>query len=200
MKRFLHVRPSSAMVVASAALFVSLSGVGYAAIVLPANSVGTKQLKRNAVTSAKVKQHSLLRSDFKRGQVPRGPRGIQGIQGIQGAQGTEGAQGIQGAQGDPGTPATRLWAYLSSTGTLRGGGGVVASSRLSDGNFSVTFNQSIVNCAATAGYLRESTDVSVNVSNHLAVTRWSATELRVYIWNSTLNDTVNIPFSLIVVC
>jgi hypothetical protein len=200
MKRFLHVRPSPAMVVASAALFVSLSGVGYAAIVLPANSVGTKQLKRNAVTSAKVKQHSLLRSDFKRGQVPRGPRGIQGIQGIQGAQGTEGAQGIQGAQGDPGTPATRLWAYLSSTGTLRGGGGVVASSRLSDGYFSVTFNQSIVNCAATAGYLRESTDVSVNVSNHLAVTRSSATELRVYIWNSSMNDTVNIPFGLIVVC
>ena len=76
MKRFLHVRPSPAMVVACAALFVSLSGVGYAAIVLPANSVGTKHLKRNAVTSVKVKQHSLLRSDFKRGQVPPGPRGL----------------------------------------------------------------------------------------------------------------------------
>jgi hypothetical protein len=42
MKRFPHVRPSPAMVVARAALFVSLSGVGYAAIVLPANSVGTQ--------------------------------------------------------------------------------------------------------------------------------------------------------------
>ena len=144
MKRFLHVRPSPAMVVACAALFVSLSGVGYAAIVLPANSVGAKHLKRNAVTSVKVKKHSLLMSDFKRGQVPRGPQGIQG------------AQGIQGPKGDPGTPATRLWAYVSATGTLRGGGGVVASSRLSDGYFSVSFNQSITNCAATAGYLRES--------------------------------------------
>ena len=74
MNRLLHLRPSPAMVVACAALFVSLGGVGYAAIVLPANSVGTKQLKRNAVNSAKVKKHSLLRSDFKRGQVPRGPR------------------------------------------------------------------------------------------------------------------------------
>ena len=74
------------MVVACAALFVSLGGVGYAAIVLPANSVGTKQLKRNAVNSAKVKKHSLLRSDFKRGQVPRGPQGPQGIQGAQGIQ------------------------------------------------------------------------------------------------------------------
>ena len=68
MKRFLHVRPSPAMVVACAALFVALSGVGYTAIVLPANSVGTKHLKKNAVTSAKVK--GLLRSDFKPGQLP----------------------------------------------------------------------------------------------------------------------------------
>ena len=188
MKRHLRLRPSPAMVVACAALFVSLGGVGYAAIVLPANSVGTKQLKRNAVNSAKVKKYSLLRNDFKRGQIPRGPQGAQGI------------QGIQGAKGDPGTPATRLWAYLSSTGVLRGGGGVVASSRLSDGNFSVTFNQSVVNCAATAGYLRESTDSSVNVSNHLAITRWSTTELRIYIWNTVINDNVNIPFGLIVVC
>ena len=114
--------------------------------------------------------------------------------------GTPGAQGIQGPKGNPGTPATRLWAYVSATGTLRGGGGVVASSRLSDGNFSVTFNQSIVNCAATAGYLRESNDVSVNVSNHLAITRWTTTELRIYIWNTAFNDNVNIPFGLIVVC
>jgi hypothetical protein len=36
MNRLLRLRPSPAMVVACAALFVSLGGVGYAAIVLPA--------------------------------------------------------------------------------------------------------------------------------------------------------------------
>ena len=87
MNRFLHVRPSPAMVVACAALFVSLSGVGYAAIVLPANSVGTKQLKRNAVNSAKVKKHSLLRSDFKRGQIPRGAARSPGHPGHPGPEG-----------------------------------------------------------------------------------------------------------------
>src|SRR4029453_8790701 len=115
MKRFLHVRPSPAMVVACAALFVSLSGFGYAAIKLPANSVGAKQLKRNAVNSAKVKRHSLLSSDFKPGQLPRGAQGIQGV------------PGPPGAPGAPGTPATRLWAYVSGTGALRGGSGVVAT-------------------------------------------------------------------------
>ena len=190
MKRFLHVRPSPAMVVACAALFVSLSGAGYAAIVLPAKSVGTKHLKRNAVTSAKVKKHSLLRSDFKRGQLPRGPQGPQGIQG---------AQGIQGPKGDPGTPATRLWAYVSATGTLRGGSGVVASSRLFAGYFSVTFNQSIVNCAATANSLHRSGDTPFNVSNHFTIMQ-EPTKLFVQIWNSTQNQFMDIPFALIVAC
>jgi hypothetical protein len=194
MERALHLRPSPAMIVACAALFVSLGGVGYAAIVLPANSVGTKQLKKNAVNSAKVKPRSLLASDFKKGQLPRGPRGLQGVPGA------TGAAGAPGAKGDPGTPATRLWAYVSSAGVLRGGGGVVASSRLSDGHFSVTFNQSVINCAATATYLRENNDAGFNLSNHFGITRFSTTELRINIWNSAINDAPNIPFGLIVVC
>ncbi len=45
MGRIMRQRPSPAMVVSLAALFVALGGTGYAAIVLPANSVGTKQVK-----------------------------------------------------------------------------------------------------------------------------------------------------------
>jgi hypothetical protein len=41
-------------VVACLALLISLGGVGYAAIRLPANSVGTKQLKKNAVKRSKI--------------------------------------------------------------------------------------------------------------------------------------------------
>ena len=50
------------------ALFVALGGGAYA-VSVPRNSVGTTQLKANAVTAAKVKNHSLLLSDFKRGQL-----------------------------------------------------------------------------------------------------------------------------------
>jgi hypothetical protein len=188
MKRILRLRISPAMIVACTALFVSLSGFGYAAIKLPANSVGAKQLKRNAVNSAKVKRHSLLSSDFKPGQLPRGAQGVQGV------------PGAPGAPGVPGTPATRLWAYVSGTGALRGGSGVVASSRTSLGTFSVTFNQSIVNCAATASYQRENNDTSYNVSNHFSVTRISTTAFRIYTWNSAINDSFDLPFALIVAC
>ena len=65
-------RPSPSMVVALIALFVALGGTGYAALKLPANSVGTKQLKKNAVTGAKVKDFSLFTNDFAPGQIPRG--------------------------------------------------------------------------------------------------------------------------------
>jgi hypothetical protein len=47
-------RPSHATVVAYIALFLALGGVGYAALKLPANSVGTKQIKDKAVTLAKI--------------------------------------------------------------------------------------------------------------------------------------------------
>ena len=65
-------------VIASLALFIALGGVSYAAIKIPANSVGTKQLKKGAVTGTKVKKGSLLARNFKSGQLPRGPRGERG--------------------------------------------------------------------------------------------------------------------------
>lgn len=66
--------PSPAMIVALVALFIALGGSSYAAIVLPASSVGTKQLKKNAVTAAKVKDDTLTGKDIKEstlGTVPR---------------------------------------------------------------------------------------------------------------------------------
>jgi hypothetical protein len=47
--------PSPTTVIACVALAVALGGTGYAAVVLPANSVGTPQLKRNAVVGTKIK-------------------------------------------------------------------------------------------------------------------------------------------------
>jgi hypothetical protein len=83
------------------ALFVALSGTAYAAS-LPRNSVGTPQLKRNAVTSAKVKPRSLLANDFRRGQLPAGPQGPQGPQGPTGPRGPEGLHGVEGPRGPVG--------------------------------------------------------------------------------------------------
>jgi hypothetical protein len=88
--------PSPAMVVACIALLVALAGTGAAAVTaLPRLSVGTAQLKANAVTSAKVKNFSLLRSDFRRGQIPAGPTGARGPQGPPGPAGTAGVAALE---------------------------------------------------------------------------------------------------------
>lgn len=52
--RMLRRKLSFANITSFLALFVALSGTSYAALELPANSVGTKQLKSGAVTKAKL--------------------------------------------------------------------------------------------------------------------------------------------------
>lgn len=59
LKSLMSRRPSAAIVISSAALFMSLGGVGYAAISIPNSSVGTPQLKNNAVSSNKIKNEAV---------------------------------------------------------------------------------------------------------------------------------------------
>jgi hypothetical protein len=59
MERIAKRLPSPAMVVACIALAVALGGTSYAAIKLPRNSVGTKQLQKNAVVATKLSARSV---------------------------------------------------------------------------------------------------------------------------------------------
>lgn len=52
-------RPSAPMAVSLVALFMSVGGVGYAAISLPANSVGTEQIRNEAVTYKKIRPNAV---------------------------------------------------------------------------------------------------------------------------------------------
>ena len=92
------------MVVACLALFLAATGTGVAVVSsLPAGSVGTPQLKKNAVISIKVKDRSLKAVDFARGQLPRGATGATGLGGAAGPAGATGPGGAAGAQGPAGT-------------------------------------------------------------------------------------------------
>lgn len=99
-------------VVAFTALVVAVFGstpIGQAAarFVLPKNSVGVGQLKKDAVTGLKVKDGTLVAADFKAGQLPAGPQGPKGDPGAAGASGPKGDPGPQGPQGDPGSPGPK---------------------------------------------------------------------------------------------
>lgn len=91
-------RPSAALIISIIALISSLAGTAFAAGVLPANSVHTKQIKdwavttpkikhqavtgpkikSNSINSAKVVNRSLLAVDFKAGELPKGETGAPG--------------------------------------------------------------------------------------------------------------------------
>ena len=105
-----HVRRN---LVGYLALLVALSGTSYAAAtkLLPANSVGTKQ----------VVNHSLRTVDLSSGAVSalhgrQGPQGPQGPKGDPGAQGAQGPQGLKGDTGPAGsTVAARVRGSTQST-------------------------------------------------------------------------------------
>jgi len=95
MRKRLRPRLTYANVIATLALFLALGGAtAYAAQTLAKNSVGSKQLKRNAVTGAKVKDGSLAATDFKAGQLPAGERGPVGERGPRGDTGAPGATNV----------------------------------------------------------------------------------------------------------
>jgi hypothetical protein len=105
------------LVLAATALVIAVFGatpLGHAVqqAVLPKASVGTAQLKPNAVTGAKVKDGSLTAADFGAGQLPggqpgpQGPRGETGPAGPRGPAGPAGPRGPEGAQGPAGPAGT----------------------------------------------------------------------------------------------
>jgi hypothetical protein len=89
------------MVVALLALFVSMGGVGYAALKLPRNSVGSKHIKPEAVNSSDVADGSLLAGDFGAGQLPAGPQGLQGEKGDTGPSTGSAGGDLTGSFPDP---------------------------------------------------------------------------------------------------
>jgi hypothetical protein len=121
------------MVLACIALLVALSGTSIAAInQLPRASVGTPQLKRNAVTAAKINPNAvrtghvlngtLLAEDFRAGQIPAGPQGPAGPAGPTGPAGPQGR-----------------WAHVSPTGTILAQSGGVTVAKSGVGIYFVSF-------------------------------------------------------------
>ena len=116
--------------VAYAALFVALGGTSYAAVKLPAGSVGTKELHhgavtktklhRDAVTSTIVRDHTLKVVDFARGQLTAGAKGDKGEKGDTGAKGDPGPTfGVAGLDtGCCPSPTPTAAATVASTKTV----------------------------------------------------------------------------------
>jgi hypothetical protein len=161
----LRFRPSPATALSALALFVALGGTGYAAVTLLPNSVGTREVKNN----------SLLRQDFKAGQLPAGRRGSTGRTGPAGARGPAGATGpggatgpagpagpagAAGATGAPGAAGPSALTAVPSGGTIRGAvGGDFHAYDSTASDFGIDVSMPMPAAAGLAD-----TDVSVNVT------------------------------------
>jgi hypothetical protein len=86
--RTLRDKLTYANVISTLCLFMLLGGIAYAAA-LPKGSVGTKQLKNNAVTGKKIKDKSIGTNELT-------PAAVTTLKGTKGDAGPAGAQGPQG--------------------------------------------------------------------------------------------------------
>jgi hypothetical protein len=101
---------SAPMLVALLALVVATSGTTYAAI-----QVTGKDVVDGSLTTKDVQNRSLLKKDFKKGQLPAGPQGPVGPQGLQGVPGAKGDPGQTGPQG-PGAAKIDVNVVTGQTG------------------------------------------------------------------------------------
>jgi hypothetical protein len=142
--RSITSRLTSSNVVAFVALFVALGGGAYAAIKLPANSVGTKQLKNGAVTSAKVKNGSLGVSNLS----SSARASLRGSRGPTGPTGPTGATGPKGDLGPAGT--ARAYGYVDAANKLTRSKNVVKVQENGPGVYCVQLDPSIDATTAVA--------------------------------------------------
>jgi hypothetical protein len=190
-----HLSP--ALVLACLALLVAVGGTSYAQVALPANSVGTKQLKNGAVVASKVKLRSLLARNFRPGQIPPGPRGAQGLPGAAGPSGPAGPGGPAGPKGDP---ATRLFSSVRNTTTgveLGPSSGVTTLVRTGTGAYRLTFNQDVNNCAVVASPGSTGGDIA---DGRAAAAATGQREVTVNTFAGTDDDTDNLDFTVAVFC
>jgi hypothetical protein len=133
-----------ANVTATMALVIALGGTSYAAIKLPANSVTSKQ----------VKDKSLLKKDFKTGELPAGRTGPAGPAGPAGAAGPQGFTGPAGAVSsvykttETGPTAGAGDQTIDSI-SLPGGGNWVVTAKFIANN--ATAVEAILSCRLTIG-------------------------------------------------
>jgi hypothetical protein len=165
------------------ALFVALGGTAYAGATLPRDSVDTRQLRDGAVTSVKVKDRSLVESDFKEGELPRGKRGAKGERGERGPRGKRGAKGERGRRGRRGAEGAagatnvtvRTAPLTAAAGAAEATAACTGEERATGGGYSVDSG------SATVQQSRPEPAGGTPTGWHVAVTATSPAQVTVHV-------------------
>jgi hypothetical protein len=179
MIRRLRDRLTYANVMATIAVFVALGGTSYA-LSLPRNSVGSAQLRTNAVRSIDVKNRSLQATDLS----PRARNFLRG------------QQGSPGPVGPPGAAAVRYFAAVSAAGALVRGNATNGGSAGGTGSYVVGFADRVSTCvySATLG----TTDSTTTPTGRVTVRELDG-RVGVQTYDASGNA-ADLPFHLVVAC
>jgi hypothetical protein len=132
--RALRQHITYANVTATLALFVALGGTSYAALTLPRNSVGDRQIRAGAVRSSEVRDRSL---------------GVRDLS-LAARSSLRGATGPTGPAGPAGASAVRYFAAVSAAGQATRGNATSGGSAGATGSYVVGFAQPVNGCAFSA--------------------------------------------------
>ena len=196
-------RLTYANVMSSIAVFLVIGG-GAAFAALGKNTVGTKQLKNNAVTTAKIKKEAVATAKIKGAAIDASKLANESVttekiakDAVTGEKVNEATLGtvpnaskLDGK--DPGefvSKSALLWAIVDENGTLVAGSGATAATRLSEGNFRLTFNRVVTGCA-TEG---TATDISGGAAPQGTGARIVGTDNRVQTSNNTVDAVLTDP-------
>jgi Collagen triple helix repeat (20 copies) len=166
--RSLRGKLTYANVCATLALFLALAGgTAFAATqLLPRNSVGRAQLKRHAVTPAKLS--AAAKATLTGAAGPRGATGAKGATGARGATGAKGATGDrgptgpQGPKGEQGAAATTLWAEVGTGGELLATSHALLVTTGGAGEYEVAFDRNVSACTVQATLSGENKPGEIN--------------------------------------
>jgi hypothetical protein len=124
-----RLRPSPAMGVALLALLMAVGGTSYAAVKLPAKSVGTPQLKNKAVTTPKLKNGAVTGAKLQPGTVGGAALAGGSVTAAHVANDTlTGNQISEGTLGPVPTATSATSAGIQSLTYFSGGGSIPANS------------------------------------------------------------------------
>lgn len=190
MFRMIRERVTYANVAATLALFVALGGTSYAALALPRNSVGSRQLKSRSVGNSEVRKSAVdSRTIRDRGialrDISRSAR--------------RSLRGAAGPAGPPGAPGTSLFAVVNSAGRLVSGNATSSEQRGVNG-WVLSFGRSVSGCAYAASLAHVDGGAVSEAPRGSNILVGPADNGRVLVrtWEGTTER--SLPFHLIVAC
>src|SRR4051794_32175986 len=141
MIRRLRERLTYANVIATLALFIALGGTSYAALTLPRNSVGSKQIRSRAVGASElrtraVNSRAVMDRSIALGDLSRSARAS--------------LRGQRGPTGPAGPAGVTYRASIPSGGSVAGGNATAATHVGGTNEYRLAFSVDVSACTATA--------------------------------------------------